>query len=109
VLFTLAAFTGYFQDRLLPTFVSVFDINSQSGGLLPSISYRFTEAFSATVGMNWFFGRTERVRMPLNEIAPPGNRAPNKNGHHAYKDGTDNLLSLIRHRDEAYIRLRWTF
>jgi hypothetical protein len=109
VLFTLAAFTGYFQDRLLPTFVSVFDINSQSGGLLPSISYRFTEAFSATVGMNWFFGRTQRVRMPLNEIAPPGNRAPNKNGHHAYKDGTDNLLSLIRHRDEAYIRLRWTF
>jgi len=109
VLFTLAAFTGYFQDRLLPTFVSVFDINSQSGGLLPSIQYRFTEAFSATIGMNWFFGRTERVNMPLNEIAPPGNRAPNKNGHHAYKDGQDNLLSLIRHRDEAYIRLRWTF
>jgi hypothetical protein len=109
VLFTLAAFTGYFQDRLLPTFVSVFDINSQSGGLLPSLGYRFTEAFSATIGMNWFFGRTQRVQMPLNEIAPPGSRAPNANGDHAYQDGQDNLLSLIRHRDEAYIRLRWTF
>ena len=46
VLFTFAMFTGYYQDRLLPTLVTVYDFNSRSGGLLPSITYRFNEAFS---------------------------------------------------------------
>ncbi len=110
VLFTFAAFTGYFQDRLLPTFVSVFDVQSQSGGFLPNVAYRFTEAFSATIGVNIFFGHTERVRMPLNEIAPVSNRAPLPNNESiAYTDGVDNVLSVIRKRDEIYLRLRWTF
>jgi len=110
VLFTFAVFTGYFQDRLLPTFVSVFDVQSQSGGFLPNVAYRFTEAFSATIGVNIFFGRTQRIRMPLNEIAPVSNRAPFANNERvAYMDGTDNLLSLVRERDEFYLRLRWTF
>jgi hypothetical protein len=110
VLFTFAVFTGYFQDRLLPTFVSVFDVNSRSGGFLPNVGYRFTEAFSATIGVNIFFGRTELNRMPLNEIGPVSNRAPaGSNERIAYQDGVDNLLSLVRRRDEVYLRLRWTF
>ena len=110
VLFTFAVFTGYFQDRLQPNFISVFDVQSQSGGFLPNISYRFTESFSATIGVNMFFGRTQRVRMPINEIAPVSNRAPAPNDPSlAYTDGVDNILSLVRKRDEFFLRLRWTF
>ena len=50
VLFTFAVFTGYYQDRLLPTMVTVYDFGSQSAGLLPSITYRFNESFSVTIG-----------------------------------------------------------
>jgi hypothetical protein len=110
VLFTFAAFTGYFQDRLQPQFVSVFDVQSLSGGFLPQVQYRFTEAFSATLGVNIFFGRTELHRMSLNEIAPASNRAPQGNNEAvAYQDGVENVLSVVRKRDEFYLRLRWTF
>jgi hypothetical protein len=105
VLFTFAFFTGYFQDRLNPQLVSVFDFNSRSGGLLPSLQYRFTESFSATIGINWFFGRTELVDVPVRGFAPDANQA----GQNAYRAGVDNLLSLIRRRDEVYLRIRWTF
>ncbi len=110
ILFTFAIFTGYFQDRLLPTFVSVFDVQSGSGGILPNISYRFTEAFSATLGMNVFFGNTQLTAMPVNGIGPTTNRAPLPgNPGIAYLDGVDNVLAAIRRRDEVYLRLRWTF
>jgi len=110
VLFTFAVFTGYFQDRLQPSFISVFDVQSVSGGFLPNVSYRFTEAFSATIGVNMFFGHTERTKMSINEIAPVSNRAPAGDDEAlAYKDGVDNILGLVRKRDEFYLRLRWTF
>jgi hypothetical protein len=105
VLFTFAVFTGYYQDRLLPQFVSVYDFRSQSGGFLPQLTYRFNEAFSVTFGISWFIGRGEFVPMPVRGFAPTGNRA----GPHTYEDGTERLLSLIRHRDEAFMRVRWTF
>jgi hypothetical protein len=105
VLFTFAMFTGYFQDRVNPQFVTVYDFNSQSGGLLPSLQYRFTESFSATIGMLYFFGRTQLKDMPVQEFGPPSDRV----GPHTNKVGVDNLLSLIRKRDEVFLRLRWTF
>lgn len=105
VLFTFAMFTGYFQDRVNPQFVTVYDFKSQSGGLLPSLQYRFTESFSATIGMLYFFGRTQLKDMPVQEFGPPSNRV----GRNANKVGVDNLLSLIRKRDEVFLRLRWTF
>jgi hypothetical protein len=105
VLFTFAMFTGYFQDRVLPQFVTVYDFNSRSGGVLPTMQYRFTESFSATVGMLYFFGRTQMKDMPVNEFGPPANRT----GEKAYQTGVDNILSLIRKRDEVFLRLRWTF
>jgi hypothetical protein len=98
-------FTGYFQDRVNPQFVTVYDFNSKSGGLLPSLQYRFTESFSVTVGMLWFFGRTELKDMPVQEFGPPSNRV----GADVDKVGVDNILSLIRKRDEVFLRLRWTF
>ena len=50
-------------------------------------------------------GRTQLVDMPLNGIGPAASRS----GPNAYKDGTDNGLSLIRDRDEIYLRVRYTF
>jgi hypothetical protein len=105
VLFTFAILAGYFQDRLLPQFISIYDFNSQSGGILPSVAYRFTENFSATIGMLFFFGRTQFNQMPIRGFAPNGNRA----GPDAYRDGVDNFIGLLRHRDEVFLRLRWTF
>ena len=105
VLFTFAMFTGYFQDRVMPQLVTVYDFHSQSGGILPNLSYRFTEAFSVTVGMLYFFGRTQLKDMPVNELGPPSNRT----GEKVYETGVDNVLSVIRKRDEVFMRLRWTF
>ncbi|NQZ94939.1 MAG: hypothetical protein HRU01_00385, partial [Myxococcales bacterium] len=105
VLFTFAMFTGYFQDRLLPNLITVYDFNSKSGGVLPNVTYRFTDVFSIDWGFLLFFGRTELRDMPINSIGPPTNRA----GANAYKVPVDNLLSLVRHRDEVFLRLRYTF
>jgi hypothetical protein len=43
--------------------------------------------------------------MPLRGLAPVTNRA----GSRAYEDGAEFLISNFRHRDEAYLRIRWTF
>jgi hypothetical protein len=105
VLFTFAVFTGYYQDRVMPNLTTVYDFQSRSGGILPSLQYRFTESFSVTVGMLYFFGRTQLVDMPVRDFAPTSNRV----GENAYKSGVDNVLSLVRKRDEVFLRLRWTF
>ena len=104
-LFTFAMFTGYFQDRLNPSLVTIYDFNSRSGGVLPSIGYRFTEAFSVSMGMAIFFGRTELNDMPINPFGPASNRA----GPNAYKDGGETFISNIRKRDEVWLRIRMTF
>jgi hypothetical protein len=85
--------------------VSVYDFRSKSGGFLPQLSYRFTEAFSMTFGISWFIGKDSYVSMPVNGIAPVTNRA----GRRAYQNGNEQLLNLIKRRDEAFLRLRWTF
>jgi len=104
-LFTFAAFTGYYQDRLLPQMVTVFDFKSHSAGFLPSITYRFNEAFSVTTGINYFTGQGQYKEMPVRGFAPTQNRA----GQNAYEDGVENRLSAINRRDEVYVRLRYTF
>ncbi|MBW2402138.1 MAG: hypothetical protein JRG80_23285, partial [Deltaproteobacteria bacterium] len=83
VLFTVAVFTGYFQDRVNPLLVTVYDFMSSSGGILPSVTYRFTDALSVGIGMNFFFGKTQLADMGVREFAPAGNRA----GPNAYKNG----------------------
>jgi hypothetical protein len=105
VLFTFAVATGYYQDRLMPQFTTVYDFLSRSGGVMPSLQYRFTDSFSVTVGLLVFFGRTQLVDMPVRDLAPAANRT----GPNAYKNGVDNQLSAIRRRDEMFLRLRWTF
>jgi hypothetical protein len=105
VLFTVAAFTGYFQDRLNPMLVTVYDFNSGSGGILPSVQYRFTESLSVGVGVNFFFGKTDLETMGGREFGPASNRA----GKDAYKDGVDHAISSFRDKDEIWLKLRWTF
>ncbi len=101
---TFTVTTGYFQDRLLPVATFVYDRRSRSGAFLPQITYRFTENFSATFGLSAFFGRVERKTMSL---VPPasGNRVTPS----AYFDYVENGLSVVRDRDEAYLRIKYTF
>ena len=74
VLFTFAVFTGYYQDRLLPQLVTVYDFGSKSGGFLPQLGYRFTEAFSVTFGVSFFIGKGEYVPMAVRGFSPRVNR-----------------------------------
>ena len=97
--------TGYFQDRMLPGITFVYDVNSNSGAILPQLTYRFTENFSASVGMNFFFGRFETTDMAIAPLGTVGTEA----GHLAYRDGIENALAVVRERDEAFLRLRYTF
>ncbi len=105
VLATLAFFTGYFQDRLNPSMIFVYDFGSVSGAALPQVNYRFSEAFSVTVGASMFMGRQEFVDMPVNGVAPAAPRT----GPWAYKDAIEPALSIVRDRDEVFMTLRYTF
>jgi len=105
ILGTFTVQTGYFQDRLLPGVTFVYDRRSNSGAALPSVTYRFTENFSGTVGMNFFFGRFQTVDMPIHGLATIGGES----GALAYQESVENGLAVVRERDEVYLRLRYTF
>ena len=100
----LNASTGYFQDRLLPAVTFVYDFRSNSGAVLPSVGYRFTENFSATFGLALFSGHTERRRAPLTPTSL-GNRV----GKGAYSAHVDRGLSDIRERDEIFLKVKYVF
>jgi hypothetical protein len=104
VLGTLTVQTGYFQDRLLAGMTMVYDIGSSSGAFLPQFTYRFSGRFSASVGISVFFGDTRQVDMATNEIA-----IVNRVGPDAYMDSIEDGLSILRDRDEAFLRIRYTF
>jgi hypothetical protein len=104
VLGTFTIQTGYFQDRLLPGITWVYDVQSESGAALPSVTYRFTESFSATFGFALFWGRYEGKDLPLNPIAPS-----DQAGAWAYRSWVENGLAVVRDRDEVYMRIRYTF
>ncbi len=96
--------TGYFQDRLLPSVTFVYDVESNSGAALPQVQYRFTESFSVTFGMNFFFGRFVGKDMPLNPLS-----LGEQNGKGAYHVFTEPGVSVVHDRDEAYVSIRYTF
>jgi hypothetical protein len=105
ILGTFTVQTGYYQDRLLPGVTFVYDRRSNSGAALPSVSYRFTENFSGTIGMNFFWGRFQTADMPVRGLATLGGES----GHLAYQEAVENGLAVVRERDELYLRLRYTF
>jgi hypothetical protein len=104
VLATFTTLTGYFQDRLFAVLTVVYDFQSISGAGLPSISYRFNEAFSVQFGMAFFFGRYQE-REPFIMPQALGNRT----GSNQYVDFVENGLAVVRDRDEFFFRFRYTF
>ncbi|MCP5057607.1 MAG: hypothetical protein GY937_12900 [bacterium] len=104
--FTLTASTGYFQDRLLTSMTFVYDIRSNSDAWLPQATYRFTENFSATVGLGLFAGRWKETDASINGL---GDGVSNRFGRNANKAFSEPGLSVVRERDEMYLRIRYTF
>jgi hypothetical protein len=104
VLFTLTAFTGYFQDRLQPMLTSVYDFQSVSGAVLPSISYKFSDRLFAEFGMNLFYGRFERKDGSIVPMEPS-----NRIGSTRNSSFQENGLSAVRDHDEIFMRFRYTF
>jgi hypothetical protein len=101
----LAISTGYFQDRLIPSLTLVYFVRNNSFAVLPQITYRFTENFQASFGIAAFAGREEARTMPINGLAPVGERF----GRNAYDTFTEPGLAVVRERDELYLRIRYSF
>jgi hypothetical protein len=101
----LAISTGYFQDRLLPSLTLVYFVRNNSFAVLPQVTYRFTENFQASFGVAAFAGREEERVMPLNGLAPGGQRF----GRNAYSSFVEPGLAVVRERDEIFLRVRYTF
>jgi len=103
VLATFAVATGYFQDRLLTSFVIVHDFLSSSGGVLPQVTWRASQDFSISFGLAIFYGSPDYADVPLHQLFLANNggnfRARNQYGG----------LSVIEERDEVFLRVRYTF
>ncbi len=95
--FTFTASTGYFQDRLLTSMTFVYDVRSNSSAWLPQVTYRFTENFSATVGLGVFSGRWHEVNESIN---PAGGSNTNRVGKDRDKAFTEPGLSVVAERVE---------
>jgi len=104
LLWVLAIDTGYFQDRLLPSASIVWDLQSNSGAFLPQVSYRLTENFSATFGVALFAGRFQSKNGGVSDAI-----SPTLTGRHASRTFVENGLSVVRERDEVFLRIRYTF
>ncbi len=102
---TFTILAGYFQDRLLPSVTFVYDIRSQTGAVLPQVQYRYTEAFSIVVGAQFFAGRPDIVPIAVNGLGP----ASNQQGRYAYRQASDVGVSIVRHIDNFFVRLRYSF
>jgi hypothetical protein len=100
---TLTLATGYHQDRLLPVLTWVHDLRSTSGGLIGQVTYRFSNEFSATLGIAGFYGHPEPIRVPLRQPLP-SNVGGTYQSNNRY-----NGLSPIAERDEVFVLLRYTF
>jgi len=71
---------------------------------LGQVTYRFTESFSATVGAALFMGRVQKKRGPVNPVA-----SLNPIGRGRNNSFVENGLSVLRDRDEAFLKIRYTF
>jgi hypothetical protein len=100
---TFAVATGYFQDRLLPSLVFIYDFQSKSGGILPQVTYRVSQDFSITAGMAFFYGSPQFADVPVFQLAPANNGG-------SFRSRTSYQgLSAIAERDEVFLRIRYTF
>jgi len=105
VLMTFTINTGYFQDRLLPQITFVYDFGSNSGAVLQETTYRFSQDFSASLGLNIFAGRFEKRPRSIAPLGTPGFNT----GKHKDSTFVENGLAAVRDRDEIFMRIRYTF
>ena len=101
---TFTIVTGYFQDRLMNQLTFVHDLRSTSGGVIFDLTWRFTANFSATLGLAAFYGEPQRADDPTLYPTVIRNNGPSYSSRTRW-DG----LSLVKDRDEASLRLRYTF
>ncbi len=100
---TFTAFTGFWQDRLNAFLTLIHEVESNSGGQIFTVSYRFSESFSATVGLSTFYGSPRRSRVlersPLTRFTCcDATQRSNYQG-----------VSPLTERDELFFTLRKTF
>ena len=105
-LFTNTITTGYFQDRLNPSLVTIYDFNSRSGGVSAVGAvplYRIVLGSHRDWGSSSVapsFRRWPSIRSALPRTASA--RTPTRTV-------PSNSYQGIRRRDEIWMRLRWTF
>jgi len=104
LLATLTAFTGFWQDRLMTFVTLIHEVESNSGGQIVTVNYRFSESFSVTVGMSSFYGDPSRSRVL--DVSPATR-------FHTGTDFTQRSnfrgVSAISQRDELFVSVRKTF
>ncbi len=100
-LVVLTMFTGYFQDRLNPSFSLVYAPLESNGGLLTGLGYRFTESFSTRVTVNHFFGHHVQNRASSYPIALFSNPDFTSDGFRG--------LAAVTNRDEIGWTVRYSF
>ncbi len=96
-------FTGYFQDRLGPRLVAVYNPPTSTAAVLTQLSYRFNERFSGILGYNTFFGHVNQAEQRFFPVGP---------GRTNHPDTTSETLRGVapaRNRDEIFLRIRYTF
>jgi Protein of unknown function (DUF1302) len=103
MLATFTINTGYFQDRLLPEVTFVHDVRTTSGAALISLTYRYSQAFSATLGTNVFYGSPQKMQLPIQQPVLQDN-----GGDFMNRVKYDGLTSLAE-RNELSLVLRYTF
>jgi hypothetical protein len=102
-LWLINASTGYYQDRFLVSSVLVYDFQSNSGAILPTVQYRVTENFSITVGASVFYGDYSRRKMGINQFSAFDEDNLSDNVY------VENGVSPVTDLDGFFARIRYTF
>jgi hypothetical protein len=103
VLATFAVATGYYQDRLIPSTTFVHDFSSGSGAFIGQVGYRFTQDFSASVGVAIFYGGPQKSPVARHQLA-----LQNNGGSFTSRTNYQGLSPLAE-RDELFLTVRYTF
>jgi hypothetical protein len=94
--------TGFLQDRLTPSATFVYDVKSQSGAVALDTRYRFSSAFSVTIGVNHFYGPGDTYTLPIGLGAIGESNQTHRTERYS-------RLNAVREKDELFMVFRYTF
>jgi hypothetical protein len=100
VVFTL--FTGYFQDRLSPRVTLLYAPWESQGALITAVTYRWTDAFSTSIGYSQFFGHVygqQGAYFPIEQYESVAD----------YTGPVQRGVARVLYRDQAELRVRYTW